>query len=347
MSTRKSLLWFVLSALGLVAALAAIEQPVSAVKVAPGRANEQSWQAVAPGLIEPRSGEIKIMAPVIGRINEVMVHATERVLTGELLVRLDDQEAEARVAAAEVRVAMQKRARNDQSAGKAADRRKAEDAVADAEGALLAARDAFDHATLAKGARSGSDSDLSKERSVWISAQDTLNQKRTELRKIEADAGTPLPTLNEGQLNIARSDLWIANVELEKLKLRAPTAGMVLQVKAKVGELAAPSSPEPLVVLGDMSALQVRAELDERDIGRIHLGQAVMVHANAFPDREFAAKVSAIAPIVQTGRISSPEAHNLSDFDVTEVLVDVTDPGPLMVGMKVEVYFQAASSAAN
>ena len=33
-------------------------------------------------------------------------------------------------------------------------------------------------------------------------------------------------------------------------------------------------------------------------------------------------------------------SRNFSDFSVTDVLVELSDPGPLLVGMKVDVYFQ-------
>src|SRR5215471_5275831 len=55
------------------------------------------WQAVAPGRVEPRSGEIRIVAPVVGRIGEVLVKVNDRVFTGEALVRLDDDETRARL----------------------------------------------------------------------------------------------------------------------------------------------------------------------------------------------------------------------------------------------------------
>ena len=134
-------------------------------------------------------------------------------------------------------------------------------------------------------------------------------------------------------------------VELDKLTIRAPIAGTVLQVNAKVGELAAPSSLQPLILLGDLSTLRVRAELDERDVGKIKLGGKVVVRADAFRGREFAGKVSAIAPLVQPGRINSSGSRNLTDFSVAEVLTDLADPGPLVVGMKVDVYFQLDSAA--
>jgi HlyD family secretion protein len=334
-----------LSVLGIAAVLGLTALPIGAQQLTPAKTDGESWLAVAPGLIEPRSGEIKVMAQVIGPISDVLVSSTDEVITGELLIRLDDQEARARLATAQAQVALRKRARNDQSAGKGADRRKAEDAVADAEAALVEARDAFDNAAEAKRVGSGSDTDLARARSSWTGARDALTQQRAQLRQIEAKSETPLPSQVEGQLNIARSELRLADVQLEKLRIRAPIASTVLQVKAKVGELAAPSAPEPLLVLGDLSALRVRAELDERDVGGIKLGEQVVVRADGFRGREFAGKVSTIAPIIQAARIISPGSRNLTDVNVAEVQIDLADPGPLKVGMKVDVYFPPDGAA--
>jgi hypothetical protein len=83
-----------------------------------------------------------------------------------------------------------------------------------------------------------------------------------------------------------------------------------------------------------------RAELDERDFGGIKIGQTVLVRSAAFRDREFAGKVLSISPIVQSSRISSRDQRNLTDVSVAEVVVDLAEPGPLAVGMKVDVYFR-------
>jgi HlyD family secretion protein len=228
-------------------------------------ADDKNWQAVAPGLVEPRSGEIKVTAPVIGLISEVMVQSGEKVIADEPLIRLDDEGARARVATSQAQVEMRKRARNDQGAGKAADRRKAEAAV-------VQRRDSFDAAVKAKHGGSGSDADLTAARTGWSGAQERLVQKRAQLHKLDDDPDTPLPTANEGQLNVARGELRTAVAELEKLTIRAPIASTVLQVNAKVGELASPNAPQALALLGDLTGLRVRAEVDERDVGKIKLG---------------------------------------------------------------------------
>jgi len=303
-------------------------------------ADEKNWQAVAPGLVEPRSGEIKIAAPAMGVISEVMVQNGDKVIADEPLIRLDDESARARVASAQAQAEMRKRARNDQGAGKGADRRKAEDGVAEAEAAVMQTQESFDAAAKAKRSGGGADVDVAAARTAWSSAQERLAQRRTQLRKLDDDADTPLPTANEGQLNVARGELRGAFAELQKLTIRAPIQSTVLQVNAKLGELASPAALQPLVLLGDLTGLRVRAEVDERDVGKIKLGGKAVVRADAFRDREFAGKIVSIAPLVQPARINSPGSRNLSDFSVADVLIELSDPGPLLDGMKVDVYFQ-------
>jgi HlyD family secretion protein len=319
---------------GLVSGLAAL-MPVPAAQ----SGEEKPWQAVAPGRIEPFSGEIKIAASSIGLIGEVLVKAGDKVAAGDPLIRLADREAQARVANAEAQVAMRKRARNDQNpSARAGDRRKAEDAVADGDKAVLEARAALDRAVIERRAGRGSDADVENARSALVRAQDRLRQQKADLRKLEAD--TPLPTQNEGQLNIARAELWAAEAAFEKMTIRAPVAGTVLQVNAKPGEMASPSLIQPLVLLGDLSSLRVRAELDERDIAEIKIGQPVLVRPAAFRGRDFAGKVSFIAPLVEPGTSNSRGQRNQTDVDIVEVWIDLAEPGPLAVGMKADVYFR-------
>jgi HlyD family secretion protein len=301
--------------------------------------DESRWLAVAPGRVEPASGEIKISAAVMGIIGEVLVKAKDKVFAGEPLVRISDNEIQARFASAEAQVALRRRARNAESpSAKAAARRRAEDAVADADDAIADAQVFLDKAAADRRTGRRSDADVEAGRAALTRALERLKQQKAELRRIEADA--PLPTQVEGQLNIARSELSVAEAAVEKLTIRAPIGGSVLQINAKAGELASPSAVQPLVLLGDLTALRVRAELDERDLGEIKIGQSVLVRPAAFRGREFAGTVSFIAPLVEPGRNSARGQRNLTDVDVVDVLVDVTDPGPLAVGMKVDVYFR-------
>ena len=300
--------------------------------------DDRRWQVIAPGEVEPVSGEIKIGSSVVGRIAEVTVKVNDRVFAGELLVRLEDDDFKARVAVAEAQAALQKRERNDKAAGgRAADRRKAEDAVADAEKAVVDEQSAVDRAAAAVRDKGGY-SNLTAARTALSRAQDRLKQQQDALRRL---SNVPLPTQFEGQLNVARGELAYANANLEKMRIRAPIAGTVLQVNAKVGELTSPSSPQPLISLGDVSALRVRTEVAEFNIGSIKVGQPVVVRASAFREREFVGKVSSVAPGVEPRRTGADARRPPSDSKFVQVFVDLIDPGPFAVGMNVDVYFRS------
>ena len=237
----------------------------------------------------------------------------DQVFAGELLIRLDEADARARLAKAQVQFAMQKRVRNDEGAsGKAAQRRKAEDAVVDAENAVFDAQSTLDAAAGAKRRGGGSQAAVDDARAKFSKARDQLKEQQTELRRLEAQSGMPLPTQAEGQLSLARVELSAAHAALENMRIRAPSAGTVLQVNANVGEVPSPSSVQPLLLFGDISRPRVRAEL------------------------EFSGKVTFIAPIFGQPRMNTRRSQ---DVKVVEVFAELTDPGPLAVGMKVDVYF--------
>jgi HlyD family secretion protein len=341
MSKRNRTMTFVAAALVLLAC-SATQFRADELQPAGSSVAQTSWDAVAVGRVEPQSREIKIAAALPAQIAEVPVKANEKVFAGELLLRFDDAEALARLAEADAQVALHKRARNDQSTSTvSADRRKAEDGTADAERTVVDTRAALDKLTADWRSGHASQADLDAARAALLRALDRLKEQQDALTKLKNAPETPLPTRVEGELNVARAEWTLALAALEKTRVRAPIDATVLQVDARKGELAFPSPEPALLVLGDVSALRVRAEVEEQYLGRLRVGQHVKIRAAAFRGREFAGTVSSVAPMVGQGRISSRGARKFNDVDVLEVLVDLPDAGPLVVGEQVDVYFSS------
>ena len=96
-------------------------------------------------------------------------------------------------------------------------------------------------------------------------------------------------------------------------------------------------------MIGDLSALRVRAELDERDVGKVKVGQKAVVRADAFRDKEFAGTVTSVASSLTAGKISQRGPRRPGEIEILEVLVAFDTAPPLPPGMRVDVYFAAVN----
>lgn len=303
-----------------------------------------TWDAAAPGRVEPNGGEIRIGAVTPGRIAEVPVQANDRVTAGDLLIRLSDDEVLARVQGARAEAAVRKRERDGVDPGNdlVRARRQAEDANVEAEYALSQARAEFDAAYLAQrreGTAASADR-LTERRQAVRAAESRLENERAALRKAETAQGIALPTRAEAGFTAARSELSLALTALERTRVRAPRDGTILNVAARAGETATPSPEQVLLLMGDVSALKVRAEVEERDAAKVRVGQNVVVKSDAYPGREFAGKVASLAPALGPGKLGQRGPRRPNDVDVLEVMVDVEGQPPLLPGMRVDVFFK-------
>lgn len=298
------------------------------------------WAASATGRIETRTGEHRLSALQPRYIEEVLVKTHDHVKAGDLLVRLDDQDLKAKreSALAEVQVRLRER-EEEKVTGLALDRQNAEDRLADAERALFAARLAFDRAFVKRHAGSGSDDAVKTAREAIDTAEKKLKTERAAYDVVAAKEDIPYPTRLDTGLTQARADLSLIETAIEQTRLRAPFEGNVLNVWAKVGEVATPSANAPLILFGDKSKMRVRAELEERDLVKVRVGQKVIVRSDAHPGKDFVGKVTSLGGALGARNIASRGPRRPSDIDVLEVVANLGARPQLLPGMRVDVFF--------
>jgi len=309
------------------------------------------WAASATGRVEPKDGEVRIASEVAGRIVEVLASTNDQVKTGDLLLRLDDDDYYTKINAAASEAGVRERERTEEAVtGLALERRNAEDAVAKAHRDLLQAHEAFDAAYRAEktgtGTGKGNDT-VEKARADIAAKKDALKIAEAKRADVAAKPGMPLPMRLESSLALARSDLRSAELALERTRVRAPADGTVLNVTARVGETAVPSPDSTVVVFGDMSSLRLRAEVEERDAAKVHVGQRVVVKADAFPDKAFEGTVRSISQSLGAPRIATRGPRRPNDVEVVEVMVSLDGHPPLFTGMRVDTFFKLDNQAAT
>ena len=128
--------------------------------------------------------------------------------------------------------------------------------------------------------------------------QSELDTAEVNVRSAEAQIRS-----SEAQVTQAQASLNQNEVNLEHTVIAAPIDGLVISRNVDVGQTVAASMQAPtlFVLAADLTKMQVVANLDESDVGRIRPGQHVTFRVDAYPAEDFAGTVSQVRlqPIVQ------------------------------------------------
>ena len=107
----------------------------------------------------------------------------------------------------------------------------------------------------------------------------------------------------EKQLELSRLALKRAQAQLEEMRLVAPVAGTVLSVEVSEGEMV--SAYRPVVVIADLTSLQIVAEVDEIDVAEVAPDQGVEIRLDAYPTHTLSGNIVSLAPAAMPQRGST------------------------------------------
>jgi HlyD family secretion protein len=118
-----------------------------------------------------------------------------------------------------------------------------------------------------------------------------------------------------------------------KTEIRSPLDGIVIVRYRNVSEFA--DVGDPILEVADLSQLIVDAEINETDAGRVRNGQKAVVTTDAFPGREFAARVYEVSQALRKRTQDPDDPAVVVDQKILPVKVEFLQPVPVKLGMKV------------
>jgi cobalt-zinc-cadmium efflux system membrane fusion protein len=121
-----------------------------------------------------------------------------------------------------------------------------------------------------------------------------LQQSRAELEKASAKVKQSEESLRVLGL---QGDLDAPTLQA-RIQVRAPIAGTVIERNVTNGQFVGPDAQQPLITIADLSNVWVQADIFERDLRNISVGQKADVTTAAYPDAHFRAQVSLIGSTV-------------------------------------------------
>lgn len=258
------------------------------------------------GLVEASTQNIAVATPLPGVIARVHVAVGDRVAAGGPLFTLEERPLAAEVASREA--AMQV----------------AEARIAEAEAQLAEAND-----------------QVAKVRE--LSDPRAVSREEIVRRETLARAAASRLRLAEAALGQARAQLAQSRVDLDRLTVRAPIAGEILQLNARVGEFASPGEPNPPVVLGETRRLHVRVDIDESDAWRFRAGARAVAYLRGNSDISVPASYVRTEPyVVPKKSLTGASAERVDTRVLQAVFAFDRGERRIYVGQQMDVYVEAA-----
>ncbi len=175
---------------------------------------------------------------------------------------------------------------------------------------------------------------LERAKSALLEARANLTLAENELHRTEALYEQKLLSLADLEVARAKYDQALSRVQqaeagvkeardaLERTVLTTPISGVVIQKNKEVGEIALGSQfqEDVILVVAQMSDMEVRVEVNENDIVSVSRGDTALVEIDAFPDTVFRGVVTDISNSAKTKGAGTLE--EVTNFEVRIRLID-------------------------
>ncbi len=174
--------------------------------------------------------------------------------------------------------------------------------VAQTKGSLLSAQSAFENSKVT----------LDRIKGLFakkLSSQSDLDQAQNAFDQAKA------------QVQVAEATLDRAQDQLDKSTIRSPMNGVITTLNSIKGEnvvIGTMNNPGTVImIISDLSAIEIEAQVDETDIAQVKVSQPVKITLDAFPDTTFQGKV------VQVGNSAISSSGSLTADQVTNFMVKI------------------------
>lgn len=264
-------------------------------------------QAVsATGILEALSENVAIGVPQPGLVTSVKVKVNDTVETGDTLFLLDDRDLRAQEISTKAKLE------------------------------VAGAGVAVSQAELAK-----TKSQLER----FSSVTDPRAVSRDDLENLARDVAVAEARLAaaRAEQSAAESELQSLALLIERLTVRAPRDGTIIQVNIRAGEYAAIAPRNPAIILGDTERLQVRADVDEQNATRIRPGQKGRASLKGDPSVTFPLEFLRVEPFIIPKVSLTGAGTERVDTRVLQVIFSLDRPEnpPIYVGQQVDVFIEA------
>lgn len=345
----------VLSIIGIVIGVLAVTTGKRTIPDAPlarpASVNPFGRGVAALGIVEPAGRVIEVAAPEPGLVTEVMVNVGDVVTRGQPLMQLDTRNIDSQIIRAEGEL----KARNAEiqrwhAIPRAEDIPPLEAAVQRAKATQVDAEDKLQRTSDAVKSGAMSARDVASSQAAVDIARAEFASATAALAKLKA--GGWKADLEVAQANLESTKAQIAALQVlkERMTVRAPREGTVLRREVEPGEyVQGPSMAHAALVLGDLTKLHVRAQVDEEDFALIGMDSKGVGRTRGASPQELQLQIVRIEPFARPKLNLSGANSERTDTRIIDVLMAIVGTDGtggafgIVPGQAVDVFFDATA----
>lgn len=297
--------------------------PVSVIPVVKGSIENK---VMASGMVKAKQ-EVTLFSPNNGTLLQFNVQEGDKVTANQVIARIDVTDLSSEMASIDAQIASQHAELNRVKSGKEPETiAQQEERVRQEKEKVDSAEKEYNRTKQLVEAGASPATDLDKAKDSLSQAQSSLKMSQSELAlNKKGPKSTDIASV-QAQIN----QLQVKKAELAKQSSQstvvAPFSGTVLKVDAKNGQ--AVTKGTEIITMGDLTKLQVVADINESDVKELQLGQKALVSGTSMGKEKAAATVTRISPLAT--KIQKGETTGKTKVNVTLELdqaVSVLKPG--------------------
>ena len=305
-----------------------------------------SNRVAGSGLVEPATEIMNIGTSISGTVQSVSVKEGQLVKKGDILFTIDQRDTVAQLIAAKAKLEVANRKVEQLKSmprQEDVDRTKAvvaqrQSAVDDATHRLERLNAVEDQSAISANERPTRmfEMNLSKAR---------LDEAKSELAHMMKGTYPEDLAVAVAEAKVADADVAMLQTDLAQSEVKAPIDGTVLRVNARAGEFASAGAlREGLVVMGQLTPLHIRVDVDELDAWRFDPKGKAVAMLRGGKIVEFPIEYVRTVPVVIPKRTLTGENSERIDTRVMEIIYRFTQDNPkVLPGQLLDVYIDSGT----
>ena len=194
-----------------------------------------------------------------------------------------------------------------------------------------------------------SDTELLNREAARLGRSAVISKEEAQRKQIAQDGARSRLEEAKAAVELAEAQVQQSEVDIERLTVRSPITGDVLQSDVRVGQYAETGQLEKaLMILGNVEPMNARVDIDEKDAWRVREGASATATVRGNSEQRINLTFVRFEPYVLPKKSLTGNSTERTDTRVLQAIFRIQSRRmPLFVGQQIDVFIDQVAIAST